>query len=225
MVISRPRSGPGGDHVCRLCRRGQCTVFALIDGTAYWRCHRCMATLMAADAYLQPAAEQAHYLTHQNALDDPGYQHFLNKLLVPFMSVLPPNQRGLDFGCGPGPALSSMLRAAGHAMVDYDPIFAPDHGQLAHPYDFITATEVIEHFRNPAESFDQLDNLLRPGGWLGLMTEFQTDDQGFANWRYRRDPTHVIFYRAETLRWLARDRGWFCEIPKKNIALMRKPLG
>jgi hypothetical protein len=55
------------------------------------------------------------------------------------------------------------------------------------------------------------------------MTCFQTDDARFGSWHYRRDPTHVIFYREETMRHLADLFGWTCEIPEKDVALMRKP--
>jgi 2-polyprenyl-3-methyl-5-hydroxy-6-metoxy-1,4-benzoquinol methylase len=90
-------------------------------------------------------------------------------------------------------------------------------------YDFITCTEVAEHFRTPAEEFDQLGAMLRPGGWLALMTTFQTEDARFANWHYRMDPTHVVFYRAATLAHIAASRGWTCEIPRKDVALMQVP--
>jgi hypothetical protein len=65
--------------------------------------------------------------------------------------------------------------------------------------------------------------LLRPGGWLALTTCFQTDDSRFAQWHYRRDPTHVVFYREATLAHLARHHGWRMEVPTRNVALMHKP--
>jgi hypothetical protein len=34
----------------------------------------------------------------------------------------------------------------------------------------------------------------------------------------------VVFYRAATLRHLARSLGWRCEIPVNNVALLHKPL-
>lgn len=67
--------------------------------------------------------------------------------------------------------------------------------------------------------------LVRPNGWLAIMTCFQTDDTHFANWHYRKEPTHVVFYREETLRYLACVRGWDCCIPVKDVALMQKPAG
>ena len=90
-----------------------------------------------------------------------------------------------------------MMTDAGHDFVDYDPFFAPDPAVLravrcgyGKRGDRASAA--------PAAS-DQFDALLKPGGWLGLMTS-SIDDARFANWHYRRDLTHVVFYRAETLR-------------------------
>ena len=194
-----------------------------VDDRAYWRCETCEARFLDAGHWLDGAAERDHYLTHENDPDDPGYRRFLSKLTGPLLQALKPGLHGLDYGCGPGPALAAMLREAGHGVALYDPLFRPDTAVLARAYDFITCTEVIEHLHHPAEEFDNLDRMLRPGGWLGLMTCFQTDDDRFANWRYRKDPTHVVFYRAATLAKIAEQRGWTCLIPVKDAALMRKP--
>ncbi len=168
-------------------------------------------------------SERAHYLTHENDPDDPRYRAFLSRLATPLLKRLSPGLSGLDYGCGPGPALAAMLREAGHSVTLYDPFFAADATVLAGRYDFITCTEVVEHFHEPAREFRQLDGLLRPGGWLAVMTMFQTDDARFANWHYRKDPTHVVFYREATMRTLAADLAWHCEIPAPNVALFCKP--
>jgi hypothetical protein len=57
---------------------------------------------------------------------------------------------------------------------------------------------------------------------LGIMTRFQTDDARFAGWHYRRDPTHVVFYRAETMQWLIDRFGWDGEIFEPGIVLAKK---
>jgi hypothetical protein len=54
------------------------------------------------------------------------------------------------------------------------------------------------------------------------MTSFQTGDARFANWHYRKDPTHVVFYREETFQTIASRRGWSCHFPAPNVCLMRK---
>lgn len=205
-----------------MCRERATRPFVDVGDLQYWRCDRCSARFLQPDQRPAPTVEHAHYLTHRNDPDDPGYRGFLAKLADPLLERLPPAASGLDYGCGPGPALAAMLREAGHEVALYDPFFRPDPAALQRTYDFITCTEVAEHFHRPAQEFDRLDRLLRPGGWLAVMTGFQTDDARFVDWHYRRDPTHVVFYREETFRWIAARHGWGCEIPAKDVVLMRK---
>jgi SAM-dependent methyltransferase len=196
--------------------------FVSVAGREYWRCEACEATFLDPSQRLPAQAERAHYLTHRNDPDDEGYRAFLSRLADPLLERLEPEREGLDYGCGPGPALAAMLREAGHRVSLFDPFFAPDEVVLAASYDFITCTEAAEHFHDPGAEFARLDGLLRPGGWLGIMTCFQTDDARFAAWRYRADPTHVVFYREATMRHVAGQLGYSCEIPCKDVALMRK---
>lgn len=207
---------------CPVCRAPSPEPFLAVDGLDYWRCAACEARFLDPRQRLSAAAERAHYLHHENNPDDPRYRAFLAKLADPLMAKLDAGTRGLDYGCGPGPALAAMLREAGHAVALYDPFFHPDPAPLADTYDFITCTEVAEHFHRPAEEFDRLDAMLRPGGWLAAMTCFQTDDARFANWHYRKDPTHVVFYREATLRALATQLCWRFESPVKDVVLMQK---
>jgi hypothetical protein len=116
-----------------------------------------------------------------------------------------------------------MLTEAGLEMSLYDPFFRDDLEALQRRYDVVTLSEAAEHFFDPALEFEKLDGLLRPGGWLGVMTCFQTEDDRFADWHYRRDPTHVVFYRARTFEVIAEQRGWSLEIPRKDVVLMQKP--
>lgn len=80
-----------------------------------------------------------------------------------------------------GPALAHMLREAGHSVDLYNPFFASDPGPLRRTYDFIACSEVAEHLHHPAAEFASFDGLLRPGGWLAVMTSLQTDDSQFCN--------------------------------------------
>jgi SAM-dependent methyltransferase len=193
-----------------------------VGDQVYLRCPNCEATVMAAESRLTAEEEKNIYELHDNDPADAGYRRFLSKLTEPLMAQLPEGARGLDFGCGPGPALARMFTEAGFDMALYDPFFHPDPTALRARYDFITCTEVVEHLHQPAEVFDQLDGLLKPGGWLGIMTCFQTDDDRFDNWHYRRDPTHVVFYREATFQWLAEHYGWRLEIPRKDVVLLQK---
>ena len=207
--------------VCRA-REGQ-SHFCQAGELAYLACAVCSARYL--DPMFRPSAEaeRAQYLLHENDPSDLRYRAFLARLATPLLERLAPGQHGLDYGCGPGPTLSLMLEEAGHRMTVYDPFFCPDAQVLTRQYDFVTCTEVAEHFHDPAAEFDRLAGLILPGGWLAVMTCFQTDDKRFANWHYRTDPTHVVFYREATFHWLARALGWCCEIPRKDVALLKKP--
>lgn len=222
MSAERRLSSPGSMK-CRVCGAPGCRPFLHVQGRDYWDCRICSAVFLDAAALPSPQEEHAHYLRHRNDPDDPRYRRFLSRLAEPLLARLGPARRGLDYGCGPGPGLAAMLREKGHRVVTYDPFFAPDRSVLAGCYDFIVCCEVAEHFHEPAREFALLDRLLAPGGWLGVMTCFRTQDELFARWHYRRDPTHVVFYKEETLRHLAAARGWGCEIPRKDVALMQKP--
>jgi len=207
---------------CLVCAASTLEFFLAVGGLRYWRCPHCMATLLEPRNRLTLESERAEYRMHRNDPADDGYRAFLARLADPLLARLPPQSEGLDFGCGPGPALSSMLREAGHRMHDYDPAFAPDPAALARTYDFIACTEVFEHLHHPARELALLGRLLRPGGVLAVMTNLQTDDARFADWHYRRDPTHVVFYRRRTFEVLAWARGWECEFPAANVVFLTK---
>ncbi len=207
---------------CPVCETPGARYFLHVDRRDYWRCEHCRATFLDPAQLPGPEAEHAEYRLHCNDVDDEGYRRFLGQLAEPLLERLPPAQCGLDYGCGPGPVLAEMLREAGHQVALFDPLFFDDPQVMARHYDFVTCTEVVEHFHRPADAFRQLDRLLRPGGWLAVMTCFQTDDTRFATWHYRRDATHVVFYREETFRCLAQRHGWGCAFPRRNVALLRK---
>lgn len=212
----------GSTMTCRVCLSDRGRPFASVRGQDYARCAACGATFLDASQLPDVQTELEQYLLHENDPEDPRYRDFLNRLAEPLLKKLAPGGQGLDYGCGPGPALARMLTEAGHAVRLYDPFFFPDASALERTYDFITCTEVAEHLHRPAREFARIDALLRPGGWLGIMTSFQTDDARFAQWRYRRDPTHVVFYRQETFHCIAQRFGWRCEIPVKDVVLMHK---
>ncbi len=221
-AIDNPVETAAFDGPCPVCRSTEIASFQTVDQLRYATCRGCRAVFLDPVQRLDPARELERYRLHQNEVDDPAYRGFLRRLADPLLERLTPNREGLDYGCGPGPALAAMLREAGHCMEVYDPFFMPDPAVLERTYDFITCTEVIEHFHRPAEEFVRLDRLLRPGGWLGIMTSFLAADARFATWHYRRDPTHVVFYREETFRYLADRFAWQCEFPAANVALLRK---
>ena len=160
------------------------------------------------DSHLSPEQERAEYDLHENDPGDERYRSFLGRLAKPLLERLEPGMHGLDYGCGPGSTLSVMLTGRGMVVDDYDPIYATDIRLLQRRYDFVTSTEVVEHFCQPAVAWRQLASLVRPGGWLGIMTLLAPGDaESFSQWWYKNDPTHVSFYTANTFAWLADPMG------------------
>lgn len=207
--------------LCPVCRGPRVEHFCSVEGRVYFRCAACAATFLDRVQLPDPAAESARYRQHNNRADDPGYIAHLLRLAAPMLERLAPGSVGLDYGCGPSDALAGLFTAAGHSVRRYDPLFAPDESALRGGYNFIALAEVAEHFHDPATEFERLARLLRPGGLLGVMTRLLEDDAGFAGWRYRRDSTHVVFYKTETFCRLAAHLGLAIESPAPDVILLR----
>ncbi|MCC7442784.1 MAG: class I SAM-dependent methyltransferase [Bdellovibrionales bacterium] len=185
-------------------------------------CAHCDLVYVDPADHPSPEAERAHYSTHENDPADPRYAEFLNRALLPLAERIAPGSRGLDFGSGPGPAVASLLSERGHSVMNYDPLFAPDSALLWARYDFVTVTEVAEHFRRPREEWVLLGQLLKPRAWLAVMTETRAPAEDMRSWWYAKDPTHLCFYSRKTLEFIARWLQLEAEFPHRNVALFRK---
>lgn len=188
----------------------------------YLRCADCNLVFVPASFHLDAVAEKAIYDQHENDPGDAGYRRFLMRLTHRLLQRLPPQSTGLDFGCGPGPALAAMLREAGHSVALYDKFYFPDATVLQQQYDFICATEVLEHLPDPRAVLDSLFACLRPGGWLGVMTKRARDQAAFARWHYILDPTHICFFSDHTFGWIATHWGARLEMLGDDVVLLQK---
>jgi hypothetical protein len=153
-------------------------------------------------------SEEARYRTHQNSPSDSAYIAYLRRLAEPVVRHVTSGAKGLDFGCGPTRGMEKALHILGFSAESYDPIFFPQTELLNFHYDFLLCCEAAEHFFDPAKEFALFDRLLKPGGILGVSSKLAVGREEFANWTYRRDPTHVVFYQKETVEWLARKHEW-----------------
>ena len=208
--------------ICIVCKHNKAVVFTKIKQKRYWKCDECKSIFLDKKFYLSPEDEYNHYLSHNNDINDERYREFLSRLMHPLLKKLKKNSNGLDYGCGPGPALSQMLEQKGHKMNIYDPFFYPLNENLSIKYDFISCSESVEHFHNPFEEFLKFNELVVKNGIIGLMTNFYTEERLFENWYYVRDPTHVVFYCKETIEYIAKIFNWKIEILDKNIAILKK---
>lgn len=186
----------------------------------YYRCLLCDGLVMDSAAYPEPTAELAHYLTHNNDVNDPRYQAFVSPIVNFVLNNRLPREQGLDFGSGSGPVISKMLQDSGYQIAQYDPYFANEPARLEQPYHYIVSCEVIEHFFQPAKEFRRLRQLLLAGGQLICMTHLYDDRIPFANWYYRKDPTHAFIYTAATIRYIAAHFGFdTCQIDGRLLVL------
>ena len=166
---------------CPLCI-GNTAFFFEDERRAYQQCKKCSLIFVPAEFHLMRAEEKAQYDLHENNPKDSDYRQFLSRLSDPLIRKLSPNSSGLDFGCGSGPTLSVILEEAGHQVALYDPFYQPDPTTLKATYDFITATEVLEHLFHPRRDLESLWDRLRKSGWLGVMTKRAKDRESFAKW-------------------------------------------
>jgi hypothetical protein len=212
-----------GESHCPLCTAVSAVEFCHDRRRSYLRCPRCALVFVPPRFYLDREFERREYDLHRNDVHDPGYRRFLSRLACPLAERIAPGASGLDFGCGPGPALAHMLEEAGYRVALYDSFYRPDVRVLEARYDFICATEVVEHLHHPGEVLGRLWSLLRGGGWLGVMTKLVLDADAFSRWHYKNDPTHVCFFSEATWHWWAQERGALLELHAPDVILLGKP--
>ena len=188
----------------------------------FYECRICDLAFVPPEFHLPPDAEMQRYLMHDNDLEDGRYRAFLSRLWSHLRPLLDEGEYGLDYGCGPGPALVQMMTEDGFRVEKYDLYFFSDPSPLGEAYDFITCTETIEHLKNPREVFALFDSILRPGGKVGIMTGILDDRSEFGEWYYQRDPTHIAFYTRRTLNWVAARMSWNVEYPTGSVTIFTK---
>ena len=188
---------------CPLCRTENAGAFSQDKRRDYYQCRVCSLVFVPSQQFLSAEDEKKRYDLHRNSPEDLDYHRFLNRLLTPLQQRLSPGSTGLDFGSGPEPVLAGMFEDAGHSMTLYDHFYAPVPAALEKQYDFITATEVVEHLHDPKKELDRLWACLKPGGLLGIMTKCAVERGAFSQWHYKNDLTHVSFFSRATFTWLA----------------------
>ena len=183
-------------------------IHTVREDQQYFRCPECQSIAMHPQHYLTHEEEKARYLTHNNDVNDPGYQKFVHPVIQAVTTHLAPNHHGLDYGAGTGPVITKLLREKGYSMTCYDPIFIPNPKALNATYDFIVCCEVAEHFHDPKTEFHRFYHILHPSGLLVIKTELLTSDIDFPNWYYINDPTHTLFYSPKGMRLFLEQHGF-----------------
>jgi hypothetical protein len=210
--------------VCRLCGRGKARSFR-VEAFEYGECPDCGYVGLVRRFFPSRAEEAARYRLHRNDPVEPGYRaylgEFVDEALAPFLE---PGASILDYGSGPVPALSLLLGERGFRALPYDPFFATGAAWRGRSWDAIALHEVAEHLRAPGRSLAYLAARLASGGILAVRTRFApAREDEFAVWWYRRDLTHLGFWRASSFEFLAERLGLdLLAATEPDIAVLRR---
>ncbi len=208
--------------LCPLCSCDTHHLFSRDARRCYRRCFTCKTVFVPPQYFLSSDDERARYDLHTNAPDESGYRTFLRRMLMPMHKRIASGGAGLDFGSGPGPTLCLMFEDLGYRMHIYDCFYADDARVWERSYDFITATEVVEHLHQPYRELLRLWRCLKPDGYLGIMTSRYDDIEDFSSWHYKLDPTHVIFFSMESFLWLSQRWQADLEVIDRDIVILHK---
>ncbi|CAD2222581.1 methyltransferase [Angomonas deanei] len=195
---------------CPLCG-GSSSPFHEDKAREYARCGECGLIFVPKRFFATEQEEKAEYDLHENTLDDEGYLKFLGRAAQPVFEIFGDNlegRTGLDFGCGPCPALASIFQKRGATVDLYDKFYFKNDAVMEseNKYDFITATEVFEHLAEPRKIFVELWEKLKFDGILVVMTKrAEGSVEKFRNWHYKRDKTHICFFTDNTFKWVSQN--------------------
>ena len=207
---------------CSLCQSDKTSHFHKEESRQFLICLNCAYVFVPKIYQLSEDEEKLRYDTHNNDPKDIRYRQFLSQLSEPLLKKISDNSFGLDFGSGPGPTLSLMLEDFGHQVALFDKFYAKDTSVFNRKYDFITATEVIEHLSNPLTEISRLIKCLNDGGYLAVMTQILTSKINFSNWYYKNDPSHIGFFSKKTLSYLASNLDLEVEFISERVIFFRK---
>lgn len=199
---------------CSLCNSNITSNF-IANNKEYFRCNTCYAISMNPSYFVSTEEEITRYKTHNNNVEDLGYQNFVSPIVNAVREYFRPTHLGLDFGCGTGPVISKLLRETSFKITTYDPLFNIHPHAIDSTYDYIACCEVIEHFHKPLKEFQLLKSLLKTNGKLFCMTHLYDDTTNFDKWYYKDDETHVIFYHKKTCDWIASNLN-FSDVTVEN---------
>ena len=195
------------NNTCPLCHNIGSDFYTGND-KLYYQCGHCKGVFLDPAFRPDSDSEKSRYLTHDNDVNDRGYQQFVSPITSAVTHDYSTEHQGLDFGAGTGPVISKVLTDNQFNIKAYDPFFHNHPQLLDETYDFIACCEVIEHFYNPSKEFALLKSLLKPNGRLYCMTDIYHENIDFHGWYYKNDPTHVFFYQQQSFVYIKEEFGF-----------------
>ena len=212
---------------CHICDKATESFVHEKTNITYYHCKACEYIFKSPECYQDFDTQKERYNLHTNDENDEGYKAYkayFQRFLDFTLPLVGRPKTALDFGCGESSILAKMLEVKGIGCEYYDPIYHPNTLNNSKKYELIVSTEVFEHLHQPREVFQSLLGRLEGGGYLALQTQFHTNDiEIFKKWYYHQDPTHIVFFTANTFKVLCeRYACKFVADNGKNMVLIKK---
>ena len=168
---------------------------------AYWRCGACGFVFTADFDALSPAELGALIYNDDYTRADPDFAikrpTFFAGILASLLAPAAAWIDVLDFGGGGG-TLADMMRARGFArFASYDPYFG-DSALPPRRYDLVTAFEVVEHSRDPVDTFREITALRKSDGAVLFSTLLQPKAAGPDWWYIAPRNGHVSIHTSRS---------------------------
>jgi len=207
---------------CKICNEKTYDLYDAQFKITYYRCKACDFIYQDPKSHMPQALEKVEYDRHNNSIEDEAYVNMFKKFQEAF-EVYIEGKVTLEYGSGPEPVFTQVLRRDGYDVTPYDPYYLNDKNFKNKKYDLITSTEVFEHFSEPMKEIKLLDSLLKCGGVLAIMTQFPKEDDHFLDWWYRRDPTHISFYSVKSFEYICKAFNYeLMYTNNKNYMILKK---
>lgn len=223
------------DRVCPACGGGEAIAHCDLDGTRVIRCVRCRSLYVAvlpdsaalAALYSAPAYHRERGHLDDGAIEGAKAATTLS-YLRPLAAAVSADCRYLEIGCSGG---ASLAAAASLGWRCWGVEMSPSAAQVAAArrgveavysgsveaaplppasFDVIALFDVVEHFEDPRSSLSHIRELLKPGGFLLLLTP--DGDSASARLLGRRWPhllpEHLVCFSRTGLTRLLVDVGF-----------------
>jgi len=198
------------NEYCDICGSETSEIFHKGFQLNFYYCNDCEFISKDKNAIITAEEEFRIYNLHENTIEDPRYVDYFKRFIhSAILNYCGTGRKGLDFGSGPSPVLATLLeRDYDFSMDIYDLFYAPKKIYEGKKYNLVTATEVVEHLKNPLDYFCQFKDLLEDDGLLSIMTSFHpNNDVAFMNWHYIREACHISFYTLKTMEVISEKVG------------------
>ena len=191
------------NQICPLCQSLNIIKYLQDEKRSYLKCPDCLFVFVPTSDHVSIECEKKRYDKHINTEENEGYVDQFKRLIDYISDSFSKKSKGLDFGSGSNPVLVNILNKKGYDVDTFDIFYANDENVFDKKYDFITATEVVEHLADPIKEIKRLIDCLQLGGKLLILTHRYPAKEEFLNWYYKNDCTHISYFSEKVFYRLA----------------------